>query len=96
MLFISYLLHHLFRLPLLQLKLEKILTTDVGPAISLFTGLHVKVITRARERERERERERIIFFQKPKYTDQDGNIETSIVFLIQIQREIRVKTFQVG
>ena len=33
-----------------------------------------------------------------KYTDQDGNTETSIMFLILIQRdmqmEVRVKTFQ--
>ena len=43
-----------------------------------------------RERERERERERLRVIKKVKYTDQDGKTETSIMFLILIQRGMQM------
>ena len=88
MLFISYLSNTSFLVFIL-----KILTTDVQSTITPFTGLDVKVInTGERERVCVRVcvRARVLVIKNVNCTDQDGNTETSITFLILIQRGMQM------
>ena len=50
----------------------------------------VCVRVRVRARARARVRVRVCVIKNVKYTDQDGNTETSIMFLILIQRDTQM------